>query len=120
MDDTISKMQQLKTQGVTFALDDFGTGYSSLAYLRQLPLDMLKIDRSFVTDLLTNPNDAAIARTIISLGRTLGLRVLAEGVETPAQRDFLFEHGCEAYQGYLCARPLPAADLTQIVGAQAQ
>jgi diguanylate cyclase (GGDEF)-like protein/PAS domain S-box-containing protein len=115
VDDTIAKMKQLKTQGVTFALDDFGTGYSSLAYLRQLPLDMLKIDRSFVTDLLTNPNDAAIARTIISLGRTLGLRVLAEGVETPAQRDFLFEHGCEAYQGYLCARPLPAADLAAIV-----
>jgi EAL domain-containing protein (putative c-di-GMP-specific phosphodiesterase class I) len=115
VDDTIAKMKQLKTQGVTFALDDFGTGYSSLAYLRQLPLDMLKIDRSFVTDLLTNPNDAAIARTIISLGRTLGLRVLAEGVETPAQRDFLFEHGCEAYQGYLCARPLPAADLAAIM-----
>jgi diguanylate cyclase (GGDEF)-like protein/PAS domain S-box-containing protein len=119
VDDTIAKMKQLKTQGVTFALDDFGTGYSSLAYLRQLPLDMLKIDRSFVTDLLTNPNDAAIARTIISLGRTLGLRVLAEGVETPAQRDFLFEHGCEAYQGYLCARPLPPADLAAIMAPAA-
>jgi EAL domain-containing protein (putative c-di-GMP-specific phosphodiesterase class I) len=109
----------LKTKGVTFALDDFGTGYSSLAYLRQLPLDMLKIDRSFVMDLLTNPNDAAIARTIITLGHSLGLRVLAEGVETAAQRDFLFEHGCEAYQGYLCARPLPAADLAAIVGVPA-
>jgi len=107
VDDTIAKMHALKTHGVTFALDDFGTGYSSLAYLRQLPLDMLKIDRSFVLDLLTNQNDAAIARTIIALGRSLGLRVLAEGVETAAQRDFLFEHGCDAYQGYLCAPALP-------------
>jgi len=82
VDDTIAKMNVLKTHGVSFALDDFGTGYSSLAYLRQLPLDMLKIDRSFVPDLLTNPNDAVIARTIIALGRSLGLRVLAEGVET--------------------------------------
>jgi EAL domain-containing protein (putative c-di-GMP-specific phosphodiesterase class I) len=80
---------------------------------------MLKIDRSFVMDLLTNPNDAAIARTIITLGHSLGLRVLAEGVETAAQRDFLFQHGCEAYQGYLCAKPLPAADLAAIVGALA-
>jgi EAL domain-containing protein (putative c-di-GMP-specific phosphodiesterase class I) len=119
VDDTIAKMKVLKTKGVTFALDDFGTGYSSLAYLRQLPLDMLKIDRSFVMDLLTNPNDAAIARTIITLGHSLGLRVLAEGVETAAQRDFLFQHGCEAYQGYLCAKPLPAADLAAIVGALA-
>ena len=108
VDDTIAKMNVLKTHGVTFALDDFGTGYSSLAYLRQLPLDMLKIDRSFVLDLLSNQNDAAIARTIIALGRSLGLRVLAEGVETAAQRDFLFEHGCDAYQGYLCAPALPA------------
>jgi diguanylate cyclase (GGDEF)-like protein/PAS domain S-box-containing protein len=108
VDDTIAKMNALKTHGVSFALDDFGTGYSSLAYLRQLPLDMLKIDRSFVLDLLTNENDAVIARTIIALGRSLGLRVLAEGVETVAQRDFLFEHGCDAYQGYLCAPALPA------------
>jgi len=107
VEDTIAKMNVLKLHGVSFALDDFGTGYSSLAYLRQLPLDMLKIDRSFVLDLLTNQNDAAIARTIIALGRSLGLRVLAEGVETAAQRDFLFEHGCDAYQGYLCAPALP-------------
>jgi EAL domain-containing protein (putative c-di-GMP-specific phosphodiesterase class I) len=108
VDDTIAKMHALKTHGVSFALDDFGTGYSSLAYLRQLPLDMLKIDRSFVLDLLTNQNDAVIACTIIALGRSLGLRVLAEGVETVAQRDFLFEHGCDAYQGFLCAQALPA------------
>jgi diguanylate cyclase (GGDEF)-like protein/PAS domain S-box-containing protein len=115
IDDTIAKMNVLKLHGVTFALDDFGTGYSSLAYLRQLPLDMLKIDRSFVQDLLTNQNDAAIARTIIALGRSLGLRVLAEGVETVAQRDFLFEHGCDAYQGYLCAHALPADAAAAVV-----
>jgi diguanylate cyclase (GGDEF)-like protein/PAS domain S-box-containing protein len=114
IDDTIAKMNVLKQHGVSFALDDFGTGYSSLAYLRQLPLDMLKIDRSFVLDLLTNPNDAAIARTIIALGRSLGLRVMAEGVETAAQRDFLFEHGCDGYQGYLCAQPLPADAVTSV------
>lgn len=115
VDDTVAKMNVLKTHGVTFALDDFGTGYSSLAYLRQLPLDMLKIDRSFVLDLLTNQNDAVIARTIIALGRSLGLRVLAEGVETVAQRDFLFEHGCDAYQGYLCAQALPADEAASVI-----
>jgi diguanylate cyclase (GGDEF)-like protein/PAS domain S-box-containing protein len=115
LDDTIAKMNVLKTHGVTFALDDFGTGYSSLAYLKQLPLDMLKIDRSFVLDLLTNQNDAVIARTIIALGRSLGLRVLAEGVETVAQRDFLFEHDCDAYQGYLCAQALPADAAVSVI-----
>jgi diguanylate cyclase (GGDEF)-like protein/PAS domain S-box-containing protein len=108
VEDTIAKMQILRQRGLSFALDDFGTGYSSLAYLKRLPLDMLKIDRSFVVDLLTNPNDAVIARTIIALGRNLGLKVVAEGVETEAQRDFLFLHGCAAYQGYLCTMPLPA------------
>jgi EAL domain-containing protein (putative c-di-GMP-specific phosphodiesterase class I) len=115
VDDTIAKMNVLKTHGVTFALDDFGTGYSSLAYLKQLPLDMLKIDRSFVLDLLTNQNDAVIARTIVALGQSLGLRVLAEGVETAAQRDFLFEHGCDAYQGYLCAEPMLASAVVSVI-----
>jgi len=114
VDDTIAKMHALKLHGVSFALDDFGTGYSSLAYLKQLPLDMLKIDRSFVLDLLTNQNDAVIARTIIALGRSLGLRVLAEGVELAAQRDFLFEHGCDAYQGFLYAPALPASTVTSV------
>jgi EAL domain-containing protein (putative c-di-GMP-specific phosphodiesterase class I) len=76
---------------------------------------MLKIDRSFVLDLLTNQNDAVIARTIIALGRSLGLRVLAEGVESVAQRDFLFAHGCDAYQGYLCTRALPASELASFI-----
>jgi len=108
-DDTITRMQSLKRLGVGFSLDDFGTGYSSLAYLKRLPLDQLKIDQSFVRDVLTDANDAAIARTIVALGNTLGLAVIAEGVETEAQRRFLADNGCHAYQGYLFSRPLPLA-----------
>jgi EAL domain-containing protein (putative c-di-GMP-specific phosphodiesterase class I) len=118
LEDTIAKMNVLKTRGVSFALDDFGTGYSSLAYLQRLPLDVLKIDRSFVRDLLTNANDAVIARTIIALGRSLGLKIIAEGVETEAQRDFLFQHGCDAYQGSLCTKPLPAEAVAAIIAAK--
>ncbi|MEN3367639.1 MAG: hypothetical protein V7606_4913 [Burkholderiales bacterium] len=105
---TIKKMTSLKSHGVCFSLDDFGTGYSSLSYLKRLPLDQLKIDQSFVRDVLTDSNDAAIARTILALGQTLGLEVIAEGVETMEQRDFLAENGCHAYQGYLFSRPLSA------------
>jgi diguanylate cyclase (GGDEF)-like protein/PAS domain S-box-containing protein len=107
VDDIIGKMNELKAHGVGFSLDDFGTGYSSLSYLKQLPLDLLKIDRSFVRDILSAPNDAAIARTIVALGTALGLSVVAEGVETPAQRDFLASIGCFAYQGFLFGRPVP-------------
>ncbi len=110
LEDIIAKMAALKARGVGFSLDDFGTGYSSLSYLKRLPLDQLKIDQSFVRDVLTDPNDAAIARTIIALGRSLGLQVIAEGVETAGQRDFLAVHGCEWCQGYLISRPLPVAD----------
>jgi diguanylate cyclase (GGDEF)-like protein/PAS domain S-box-containing protein len=107
----VATLQALHALGVTTALDDFGTGYSSLAYLKRFPLDKIKIDRSFVSDLPDDPDDAAIARTIISLGKTLGLKVLAEGVETPAQRDFLLREGCDEAQGYFFAKPLTAAQL---------
>ncbi len=107
LEDIVGKMNILKEVGVRFSLDDFGTGYSSLSYLQRLPLDQLKIDQSFVRDLLTNPNDAVIARTIVALGQNLNLAVIAEGVETEEQRQFLASHGCHEYQGYLFSKPLP-------------
>ncbi|MFT3811845.1 MAG: EAL domain-containing protein [Acidovorax sp.] len=115
VEDTVQKMVQLKGYGVGFSLDDFGTGYSSLSYLKRLPLDQLKIDQSFVRDVLTDPNDAAIARTIVTLGASLGLRVIAEGVETEAQRDFLARSQCQAWQGYLLSPPVPVAEFEALV-----
>ena len=107
----IAKMNTIKAMGVAFSLDDFGTGYSSLSYLKRLPLDQLKIDQSFVRDVLTDPSDAVIAQTILVLGHSLGLTVIAEGVETAEQRDFLLANGCDAFQGYYFGRPSPAEAL---------
>jgi EAL domain-containing protein (putative c-di-GMP-specific phosphodiesterase class I) len=107
VEDTIGKMNTLAEHGIRFSLDDFGTGYSSLSYLKRLPLTTLKIDQSFVRDLLTDPNDAAIARTILQLAQSLDLDVVAEGVETEGQRQFLHIMGCQAFQGYLFGRPAP-------------
>ncbi|WP_159107281.1 EAL domain-containing protein [Azospirillum sp. B4] len=107
--DVIAKMGRLKERGVSFSLDDFGTGYSSLGYLQRLPLNELKIDRMFVRDVLSNPNDANIARIILSLAHNLGLSVIAEGVETPGQHDFLQANGCRFYQGFLFGQPVPVA-----------
>lgn len=121
VEDTIGKMEQLRAMGVGFSLDDFGTGYSSLSYLKRLPLEQLKIDQSFVREVLTNANDQAIAKTIVALGSTLGLRVIAEGVETLAQRDFLDANGCHAWQGYLFSPAVSAVQFERWVaefGAQ--
>jgi len=107
VEDVIAKMTELKSHGLRFSLDDFGTGYSSLAYLRRLPLDQLKIDQAFVRDILADAGSGAIAESIISLGRAMGLSVIAEGVETEEQRDFLAGLGCHAFQGYLFSRPVP-------------
>jgi len=107
VEDIILKMTILGTKGVKFSLDDFGTGFSSLSYLKRLPLNQLKIDQSFVRDALIDPNDAAIVRTIIALGQSMGLDVIAEGVETEDQRNFLEIHGCNQFQGYLFSKPVP-------------
>jgi diguanylate cyclase (GGDEF)-like protein/PAS domain S-box-containing protein len=110
IEEVIDRMTALKMLGVHFALDDFGTGYSSLTYLKRLPLDQLKVDRSFVQDILEDPTSGAIAQTIVSLSRAMHLAVVAEGIETEEQRRYLQRLGCQIFQGYLFSRPLPVKD----------
>ncbi len=113
--DIITKMDALKLYGIKFSLDDFGTGYSSLSYLKRLPINELKIDKSFVNDILTDPNDAAIARMIIRLAQSMELIVIAEGVETKEQRDWLEQEGCYKYQGYYFGRPMSAEKFNEYI-----
>ena len=115
VEDVIAKMKALKGKGVMFSLDDFGTGYSSLSYLKRLPLDQLKIDQGFVRNILSDPNDAAIAKMVIALADSMDLAVIAEGVETEAQRELLAGLGCHFYQGYLFSRPIPLEEFEAFV-----
>ncbi len=115
INDAVAKMHDLKEVGVYFSMDDFGTGYSSLSYLTQLPLDQLKIDLSFVRNIGIKPTDAVIVQTIINMGNSLGMEVIAEGVETEAQRDFLERNGCHAYQGYLFSKPVPIGEFEGLI-----
>lgn len=117
MDDIVQKMESLRALGVGCSLDDFGTGYSSLTYLKKLPLEQLKIDQYFVRDVLADPNDAAIANTIITLGKSLGFAVVAEGVETVGQREFLVAHGCHIFQGHLFSQPVPVSEFVAFARA---
>lgn len=114
---TVGVLNCLHDMGVELAIDDFGTGYSSLSYLRQFPIDRLKIDRSFIKDALIDPDSAAIARTIVKLGHSLGLHVVAEGVETPEQEEFLRTQGCDSVQGFYYCRPIPDGDFVSFVRA---
>ena len=111
----VDVLNHLRTQGICLAIDDFGTGYSSLAYLKRFPLDVLKIDKSFIDDIPKVKDDMAITATIIAMGKILGFKVLAEGVETPKQLAFLEEKGCYVYQGYIKSKPLPADDFLKLL-----
>jgi EAL domain-containing protein (putative c-di-GMP-specific phosphodiesterase class I) len=118
MDSTLQALLQLHEAGISISIDDFGTGYSSLSYLSRLPLDKLKIDRSFVKDIDMRPSDAVLCRTIVAMARNLGLHVTAEGVETESQLRMLSECGCTHYQGYLFSRPVPAEQVSALLAQQ--
>jgi len=113
---TVDKMHALKRLGVTLSMDDFGTGYSSLSYLRELPLDQIKIDQSFVQNITRDGNDALLVQTIIDLGGNFRMNVIAEGVETEAQLTFLKHHDCMNYQGFLFSKPVPIGEFEALFG----
>ena len=112
VEEVVDTLLKLSNMGLEISIDDFGTGYSSLSYLKRFPIDKLKIDKTFVDDIATHPDDAAIIKAIIAMAHGLSMKVVTEGVETAAQLAFLRLHGCEQYQGYLYSKPLPVADIT--------
>ncbi|MEA1954859.1 MAG: EAL domain-containing protein, partial [Campylobacterota bacterium] len=114
-EEAVSKLHELKAKGIHIAIDDFGTGYSSLSYLKRFPIDVLKIDKSFIDDIPYEKDDMAIATAIIEMGKALGFQVLAEGVENIEQLEFLEEKGCDFYQGYYKSKPLKAEDFTLLL-----
>jgi EAL domain-containing protein (putative c-di-GMP-specific phosphodiesterase class I) len=114
-EESIKILEQLSRMGVIVSVDDFGTGYSSMSYLRRFPIDKLKIDRSFISEIMARPDDASIVRAIVSLAHSLRLKVVAEGVETEAQLDFLKTLGCDQYQGYHFSRPLPPDEFETLI-----
>jgi len=120
LNQAVERMRELKEMGVSLSIDDFGTGYSSLSALKSFPISTLKIDKSFVRDIAVSADDQAIALAVISLGHRLQLRVIAEGVETAEQRDFLRANDCDEMQGYLFSPPVPAERITEMLRAQAQ
>jgi EAL domain-containing protein (putative c-di-GMP-specific phosphodiesterase class I) len=118
-EESIAILEQLSSMGVLVSVDDFGTGYSSMSYLRRFPIDKLKIDRVFISEIASRPEDASIVRAIVSLAHSLRLKVVAEGVETLAQLEFLKAIGCDEYQGYHFSRPLPPNEFEQLVREKA-
>jgi EAL domain-containing protein (putative c-di-GMP-specific phosphodiesterase class I) len=114
-EESVAILRRLSEMGVLVSVDDFGTGYSSMSYLQRFPIDKLKIDRTFINDVTSSNDDASIVSAIVSLGHTLNLKVIAEGVETPEQLEFLQMLGCDQYQGYHYSRPMPAAEFAELI-----